>query len=170
MADKNILAIAQRYATHYQPTGQVLRYLRCMQFHLAQAEYEQQADQDEAANAAAGDDAPQGGDGGAAEAADGDAAEAADGAAAEANDDNIPLNESHPGQDSNDEDMDVDGPPVPQAVQAAFDLFAAPRREDDDMLPGFSQTSAMPSTSQATQRRIPSRLLARYAQSPNISR
>ncbi|KAH7694242.1 hypothetical protein AAVH_38715, partial [Aphelenchoides avenae] len=47
-SDKHMLAIAEKYSTHYQPNGLILRYLRCMQFRLAKARFPGENHEEEA--------------------------------------------------------------------------------------------------------------------------
>ncbi|KAH7662589.1 hypothetical protein AAVH_43449, partial [Aphelenchoides avenae] len=100
-SDKHILAVARKYRTEYEPNGQILRYLKCMQYHLCQADYgEEEAEGDAEQPPVPADD----GDG--------------------ANDDDIPMNESHPGLGNNnagfeeEAEEDDEGPAAVQADQA----------------------------------------------------
>lgn len=100
-----MLAIAQKYSTYYEPNGEILRYLRCMQYHLAKARFpgEEDEGEDEEVEEEAG-----GGDGG------GD----------------IPHNESHPGLEAEENDPAVaavqpEDLMPPGANAAATDVLAA---------------------------------------------
>lgn len=82
-SDKHMLAVAERYDNHYRPTDQLLRYLRCMQFHLCKSRFEADGEDDpleEVDEHEAGDDNDP----------DGVPADP------EAGGDEIPHNESHP--------------------------------------------------------------------------
>ncbi|KAH7718010.1 hypothetical protein AAVH_14521 [Aphelenchoides avenae] len=88
-SDKHILAIARKYRTDYSPAGEVLRYLKCMQNHLVQADFGEAAAEDDGAGPhppAPADDDPDGGGGD------------------DAEDDDIPLNESHPALDGSSDE------------------------------------------------------------------
>lgn len=133
VSDHNILLIACKYRTEYEPNGQILRYLKCMQYHLCQADFgegEANAEAEQPPVPADGDDPDSAGE------------------------DDIPLNESHPDlgnanagfeeeADEVEEPAAIAMPPPAQqprnrqaAVQAQ-DRTA--QSQDDTMLPGGSQ-------------------------------